>query len=111
MEARGRSPSAVKEPSATPHLRSQPRRLSEIWKLDRATGRVVALGLDGTASLNRVGSSVWMRLDGRHAIEGIVDELVEAYGEQHRQRIRDDVRAFISELVAQRLVVLDFSPL
>ena len=90
---------------------SKPRRLSEIWKFDRETNAVVALGLEGVVHLNAVGSAVWLRIDGEHTIGGIVEEFVRAYPDQDRGRIEIDVMSFIDHLVANSLAILDYHPL
>ena len=90
---------------------SKPRRLIEIWKLDRKTKTVVALGLEGVVQLNAVGSALWLRLDGEHTIRCIVDELVRAYPSQDQSRIKIDVMSFINYLIANHLVILNWHPL
>ncbi len=90
---------------------SKPSRLSEIWKLERETNTVAALGLEGVVQLNAMGSAIWLRLDGEHTIGCIVEELVRVYPHQDRSRIELDVMSFINHLVANRLVILDWCPL
>jgi len=89
----------------------RPRRLSEIWKLDRETNMVVALGLNGTVQLNAVGSAIWLLLDGEHTIEYIIEKLAGAYPDQDQGQLRKDLISFISYLSASGLVILDWRPL
>lgn len=90
---------------------NRPRRVSEIWKLDRKTNTVIALGLEGIVQLNALGSAIWLQLDGKHTISDIVEKLVQAYPERDQNRIKVDIISFIENLAANRLVVLDWHPL
>ena len=89
----------------------KPHRLSEIWQLDKEKKIVVVLGLEGIVQFNAVGLAIWLRLDGRHTIEQIIEELTKIYPDQERNRLETDVMSFINHLVANHLVILNWHPL
>lgn len=64
---------------------------------DRAGARLVVL--------NAVGAGVWHLSDGTRTIDEIVDDIV-AVLPAERQRVTEDVRAFLTELEASGLIVL-----
>lgn len=90
---------------------SKPRRLSEIWKIDRETSTVYALGLLGVVQLNGVGSAIWLRLDGEHTIASIAQGLIAAYPSEDQSQIEIDITSFINHLIADSLITLDWRPL
>ncbi len=92
-------------------LASRPRRVSEIWKLDRATKNVVSLGITGIIQLNSLGSAIWIQLDGQNSIDSIVNRLTDSYPDRDPGEITRDVTEFIQYLVDNRLVILNWRPL
>lgn len=92
-------------------LKNTPRRLSEIWKLYRETNTVVVIGSNGIVRFNRLGSAIWIMLDGENNIKSIIEELAKAYPSQKRSHIEGDVRAFLNDLIANRLALLEWDPL
>jgi hypothetical protein len=89
----------------------KPRRLSEVWKLEREPGTVVVLGLEGVVSLSAMGSAIWLMLDGEHTVGTVVEALAKAYPSVDERRIQADVVSFINDMVVGRLVTLDWCPL
>jgi hypothetical protein len=71
----------------------------ELIVLDRRSNRV--------HQLNVTAGFVWQRLDGRHTVEQIVDELVAAFGVE-RQIADRDARRVLAEL--SQLGVLETDP-
>ena len=55
-----------------------------------------------THSLDEIGTFLWRRLDGRHSLEQVVDELVAAY-EVEPARATADVQDFLAQLLAAGL--------
>jgi coenzyme PQQ synthesis protein D (PqqD) len=53
--------------------------------------------------VNAEGAAIWKMCDGAHTIDRMVDNLTEIY-DQERNRIDQDVRAFLGELVRLGLV-------
>jgi Coenzyme PQQ synthesis protein D (PqqD) len=53
--------------------------------------------------VNAEGAAIWKMCDGAHTIDRMVDNLTEIY-HQERNRIGQDVRAFLGELVRLGLV-------
>src|SRR5690349_19919300 len=53
--------------------------------------------------VNAEGAAIWKMYDGAHTIDRMVDNLTEIY-DQERNRIGQDVRAFLGELVRLGLV-------
>ena len=81
-----------------PHLARQAR-----LEWDPVREQHVLLAPEGVIVLNQTGASILGLCDGERTVAGIVGELREQYG-----RVEDDeVRDFISRLVAKRLVGLD----
>jgi hypothetical protein len=90
---------------------SRPRRMSEIWALDRGSNSIVALGMEGLIQLNPMASSIWLRMDGKHTVGTIVRNLIMAYPDQDPNEIAMDIMAFISQMVGRRSLVLNWVPL
>lgn len=55
-----------------------------------------------THSLDEIGAFLWRRLDGRHSLEQVVDELVAEY-EVEPARATADVQDFLAQLMAAGL--------
>ena len=76
--------------------------------VEGAGGRVVVLDLERLSEPPRVladtAASIWRVVDGQRTEEQIVSVVAEAYGLEPAQ-IRDDVRAFLTELGELGLVV------
>lgn len=92
-------------------LNKKPRRHSEIWKFDNISKKVHAIGPEGVVQFNAIGSAIWIKLDGRHTIASIIEELLSAYPDQDQNQIQNDIISFISYLVNHYLIILDWQPL
>ena len=57
--------------------------------------------------VNQAGAAIWQMCDGTHTLDQMVDKLAEIY-DQERNRIEQDARAFLGELI--RLGVVDRLP-
>ncbi|HEX4595640.1 MAG TPA: PqqD family protein [Bryobacteraceae bacterium] len=57
--------------------------------------------------VNQAGAAIWEMCDGGHTLDQMVDQLAETY-DQDRDRIEQDARAFIEELL--RLGLVDRGP-
>ncbi len=91
--------------------KSRPRRISEIWKLDRESHTVIAMGFEGLMQLNALGSAIWLKLDGNHTLENIIEELMNAYPNQDKPQLEADIFSFIQCLIANHLIVQDWHSL
>jgi|LAHU01.1.fsa_nt_gb hypothetical protein len=97
-------------PSLNPYY-NRPRRVSEIWKLNRNTGEVIALATEGLVRFNPLASAIWLMLDGQNTITSIIENITTAYPDNDILSIDSDVMSFVDYLVNHRLIVLNWSPL
>jgi hypothetical protein len=72
--------------------------------LDEQTMLIDAEGTE-LITLNRVGSLVWGKLDGHCGASAIADELARQFPSIERERLRDDIEAFLEELERENLIV------
>lgn len=88
------------EPPPLPESARPQRALRMAWQT--IDGETVLLDVDGKEllGLNEVGARVWALCDGEHALSAIV-EAIAAEFEVDRATAEADVRAFVSELLAQ----------
>lgn len=60
---------------------------------------------DELFSLNETGREVWRRLDGKHTLNAVAEELEQAY-EAPAGEIAEDVRGLVTELLKRKLLRL-----
>lgn len=74
---------------------------------DVSEDRAVVLDAGGTTliTLNPVGTLLWQMLEAPRAAQDLVDELSREFPDVPRSQIRDDVTAFLDDLVRERLLV------
>lgn len=71
--------------------------------------RVVALDLTAhdprPQVLEGVAATIWRLLDEPRTVEGLVEELLDAYPHAEADQVRSDVAGFLDQLAANRLAV------
>ncbi len=88
-----------------------PFRACEIWKIDPGTKTVEALGYQSISRFDRVGSFIWLEIDGEQTVKDISDRIAYLYPEQDIRDIESDVVEFINNLVETKFVILNWEPL
>lgn len=70
---------------------------------DRVRRRTVLLAPERTVALDPIGCAILGKVDGLRSLEAIIDELAAAYNAP-RERIAQDVTAFLQDLANRRFV-------
>jgi len=86
---------------------SRPRRRERVLT-QTAAGTVVLLDLDGGQyySLDEVSARVWELCDGDNGVGGIVEAISAEY-DAPAETIYEDVRAFLEEMLDEKLLVVE----
>lgn len=80
-----------------------------IWQF-MDDGVVLVLPEEGELRvLNEVGTTIWQLIDGRRTLQHITEELVKKYEVSPREA-RKDLRAFVDQLEAGRLIYWENDP-
>lgn len=95
------------------NLGMKPMRYIDLWKdeVEIQENPVTAVGIAGRFKLDRISSSVWRLLDGRHTVNEIIDIILTEYPEASRERIEKDVITLLTRFEKDDLVILDYDPL